>query len=103
MSDDEALERIERRIDCPLEWCHGAWLEHGGDGSDPDQWVHEAHAGIELGHGAALYRTREGAGPDQWSFIWGGQSIAWGHEPARLARMLREVADAVEKACVTGT
>ena len=95
-------EEIERRIDCPLDWCAGAWLAHGGDGAEPDQWLHEAEHAIGLPHGAGLDRSRLGAGPDEWSLAMQGDgarySMGTALDPRELAVMLRDVADAVDRA-----
>lgn len=67
MTDAEWRAQIERRIACPIEWCSGRWLQHGGEGQSPDQWIHEDDDGIALVHGAKLHRDQEGVGPVTWA------------------------------------
>lgn len=95
--DETALELLRRRIDCPVPWCGGLWIDHGGDGAEPEAWLHDETEGIDLPYGTAFYRSQQGAGPLTWSLVVGGVVIARGSEPRRLAAMLRDVAAAVEQ------
>ena len=83
-----------RRIDCPVAWCTGSWLDHGGDGAPPAAWVH-SDDGIALVHGAALYRSQIGTGAVEWDLIIGGQVVAHGEHLVALAEKLSNVAGAV--------
>lgn len=87
---------IERRIDCPVPWCRGGWLEHGGDGLPPEQWLHEEDHGHDLGHDAWIGRSQQGAGPIEWSFVMDRHNITDAHDPHDLSAMLRSVADAID-------
>lgn len=95
MSDEQTAAQLRQRFECPVSWCTGSWLDHGGDGTGPDEWLH-SDDGREIVHGAALYRSREGAGPDMWEMVAGGQVVARGHDLARLAEVLRDLAGAVD-------
>lgn len=86
---------MSNRIDCPIEWCTGSRLDHGGDGAEPETWVH-SDDGTELVHGAALYRARTGTGADEWELIVGGQLIGHGVDLTVLSERLRDLADAVD-------
>lgn len=98
MNEDDAtaVEMLRRRIDCPVPWCGGLWIDHGGDGAEPDRWLHDEAEGIDLPHDTAFYRSQQGTGPMVWTLVVGGAVIARGSNPGQLAAMLREVADAVE-------
>lgn len=82
------------RIGCPVPWCTGYVIDHGGDGSEPDAWRH-SDDGTDLVHGAALYRSQLGAGPTVWEMVAGGATVARGTDLGLLADKLREIADAV--------
>ena len=82
------------RLACPVEWCTGYVVDHGGDGAEPDDWRH-SDDGTDLVHGAALYRSQHGAGPVVWEMVAGGSVVAVGGDLAQLADRLREIADAV--------
>lgn len=96
------LAELRRRIDCPVSWCEGRWFDHGGDGSDPDEWYHEDGDGIDLPHGAFLGRSRVGSGPVSWSLVLPGARGAHvdyrasSEDPGDLARQLRDMADAID-------
>lgn len=66
-------ENHERRIDCPISWCTGRWIEHGGYGEEPDQWVHTGAmvrfpAIDDLPESQAfIERIRFGSGTDGWN------------------------------------
>ncbi|GAA1769733.1 hypothetical protein [Agromyces humatus] len=62
ITDAEFLAMNHRRIDCPLSWCRGRYLDHGGDGAEPDAWVHEGED-IKLGSLGSAAFIRVGAGP----------------------------------------
>ena len=82
-------------IECPIEWCTGHLLDHGGDGAGPEDWLHSDY-GVELVHGVALYRSQVGSGPLEWEVVVGGATLAIGLDPANLARKLRDIAGGVE-------
>jgi hypothetical protein len=94
--DDLAM--LNRRIDCPIDWCGGRWFEHGGEGDDPDTWLHEEEPGIELPHGASLRRSQVGSGPVMWSLAIPFDEDQYGirsfGDRATAARWLRDMADA---------
>ncbi|WP_404433152.1 hypothetical protein LG299_02345 [Microbacterium lacus] len=96
---DEIAAKIRRRIDCPVEWCAGAWLEHGGEGQPPEQWVHSDLHGFRLPHGATLSRDQEGSGPLTWLLHaeWDGTSLLVRHgtDLHQIAAELRAMADAI--------
>jgi hypothetical protein len=94
MNGDEATT-MGHRIECPVEWCAGSWIDHGGDGAGPNEWLH-SDDGREIVHGAALYRSRRGTGEDVWEMIAGGHVLARGRDLARLAVVLRDIAGAVD-------
>lgn len=100
MTGDEALERAARQIDCPVEWCAGGWLEHGGGGQSPEDWVHQDALGFNLPFGAHLDRDQQGTGPVTWMLSLECDGV---RSPVRsdadihaLASMLRRLADAVD-------
>lgn len=103
MSDAELRATLHRLIDCPIAWCEGRWLDHGGEGNGPETWLHEAPATslplTESGTGQGyLSRFREGSGPDKWSV-----HIAVDHtstDQTALIAALRDTADAIERAGV---
>ena len=95
LTPDERAE-LERRIDCPVPWCDGSWLQHGGDGAPPEDWFHEERRGIDLGHDAWLSRSQEGAGPIVWSFAMDRHNITESTDPCQLAQMLRSIAAGIE-------
>jgi hypothetical protein len=74
----ELRAKVARRIECPVAWCSGIWLEHGGDGSAPGHWVHDDADGIPLPHGAHLYRSQVGGGAIEWTLVvqGDGQSVS---------------------------
>lgn len=98
-SRDDALRDIRRRIDCPVLWCSGRWLEHGGDGQGPEDWVHDDEQGYALPHGAELHRSQIGAGPVEWTLNMRGEGASFTLElstPAKYARRLRDIADEID-------
>lgn len=101
MMFEEELDSIRRRIDCPVEWCSGRWIEHGGDGAAPDEWVHSDDRGVELGCGATLLRDQLGAGPVTWMLHaeHDGQRFAFttATSPGEIARTLRDLADRIDE------
>lgn len=98
MPDDE-LAMLARRIDCPVPWCSGLWIDHGGDGADPGQWLHEDEHGTDLPHGAFLGRSQLGGGPVEWSLTMRGDGAQYSMfsagDPAEFAQILRDIADAI--------
>lgn len=90
---------IHRRIDCPVSWCAGRWLQHGGDGAEPEDWVHDEETAILLPHGAQLTRSQVGAGPTEWSLLMpgdGGASFSLEPmSPQAYAAWLRDIATAI--------
>jgi len=94
--EEDARQAMARRIECPVAWCDGAWLDHGGQGAPPDEWVHTGADAIDLPGGASLSRWSEGAGPVVWSLFIGAQAVADGTDLAAIAAQLRQIADAVE-------
>lgn len=98
---DEERAELRRRIDCPLAWCEGRWLDHGGDGAPPATWLHDDGHGIDLPHGASLHRSRVGSGPDEWSLALQGAGGRFSIPPATGARqyaeLLRDIADRIEE------
>jgi hypothetical protein len=86
---------FERRIACPVLWCDGRWLEHGGDGQPPELWLHEDESGMEIAPGAVLTRAQEGSAPVVWSLAVDGNCVLDFDDPRALARRLRLLADAV--------
>ena len=98
MSPDESGDhwraQLHRRIDCPVPWCTGFVLDHGGNGADPDNWRH-SDDGTDLAYGAALYRSQHGARPVVWEMVAGGTVVAVGGDLAQLAVRLQEIAEAV--------
>lgn len=94
----ELADQLGRRIDCPVSWCSGIWLEHGGDGASPDEWVHDDPKGIALPYGAHLYRSQMGAGPVEWSLTVDGDGQRVNLAPASLTdyvKVFREIAAAI--------
>lgn len=84
-------EELARRIDCPVSWCEGRWLQHGGDGAPPHEWFHEERE-VALGHDAYLSRSQVGAAPVVWAFSMRNQHIVDTTEPLELAHALGELA-----------
>ena len=105
MIDDAELAAMRRdmrrRIACPVPWCDGRWLDHGGDGCAPDEWLH-TDGGIDLPHGASLLRSQIGASPVEWSLAIdgdsGSMSVYQDTDPATFAHRLRQIADAIDAA-----
>lgn len=95
LTPDERAD-LGRRIDCPVPWCEGRWLDHGGDGRPPEAWLHEEDIGIELGHQAVLSRSRVGAGAVEWLFAIEHVSIMSGREPHEIALALRSIASCID-------
>lgn len=93
----ELRDAMRRRIACPIPWCAGTYLDHGGDGSAPDDWTHTSREPIPLPHGAELMRFRAGTDPDVWTVIHDGAIVAESTSRAEIARTLRAWADAVEQ------
>ena len=93
---DELHVAMQRRIACPLPWCDGRYLEHGGDGSGPDDWTHMSREPFALSYGAQLSRVRFGTDPDVWTLTRDTASIAEGESLHDLARMLRGWAEALD-------
>lgn len=100
MSDEELRSLLSRRIDCPVPWCAGRWVDHGGEGQPPERWVHQDDDGFALPHGATLARDQEGAGPVTWSLYveWDGTTSAVRNDTdlRRIAQVLRDLAASVE-------
>lgn len=91
--------QLRRRIDCPVPWCDGRWLQHGGDGAAPDDWVHDEEYATTLPHGAHLSRSQVGAGPIEWSLAIEGDggsvfSLA-PMSPGDYAELLEQIAAAL--------
>jgi len=99
---DEDRQRLARRIDCPVPWCEGRWIDHGGDGSGPDDWEHEDGDGIALTPDARLGRWQVGASPVEWSLYLdtdaGTVNLGTALDPRQLAERLRTIATAIDGA-----
>lgn len=100
LDDDEFRAQLRRRIDCPVEWCAGIWLDHGGEGQPPEQWVHQDEFGFVLPHGATLFRDQEGSSPVSWllHIEWEGTNCAVRCDTklGAMAARLREIASAID-------
>lgn len=98
--------QVHRRIDCPVAWCAGRWLQHGGDGAAPEDWVHDEEIAMLLPHGAQLTRSKVGAGPIEWSLLLPGDGDAsFSLEPMRpasYAAWLRDIAAAIDASVSLG-
>lgn len=95
----EHMDEMQRRIECPLPWCTGQIESHGGDGSAPDEWLHQAEP-IPLPLGELQYSSafvtlcQLGAGPVTWDvFI----KVEDPEVPVRaIVKRLRATADLLE-------
>jgi hypothetical protein len=100
LGDDEFRAQLRRRIDCPVEWCAGIWLDHGGEGQPPELWVHQDENGFALPNGASLWRDQEGSGPVTWLLYieWDGTNCAvrCDTELGAMVARLREIASAID-------
>ncbi len=100
MLDDEIRAQLSRRNDCPVEWCARMWLDHGGGGQPPEEWVHQDERGFALPHGASLSRDQEGAAPVTWLLHveWDGTTCAVRQDTdlRAMAARLRDVAAAID-------
>ena len=60
MMDDPHRDRVP--YDCPIEWCAGSIGDHGGDGTEPEFWLHRGED-VELGDIGIFFDTQIGSGP----------------------------------------
>lgn len=95
-SDAQMTEMLRRRIECPVHWCEGRWVDHGGDGSAPEDWEH-SDEGIRTAHGGVLFRSQLGTGQSEWSLAVGGQVVASSSDLGRLSAQLRNIADDLDR------
>lgn len=86
---------LVRRIDCPVTWCDGRWMDHGGDGAEPENWYHAGDFALQ--HGARVGPHREGTGPIVWSFALARHEVMVTDDLREVVQMLRAVADEVEQ------
>lgn len=91
MSDGD---QTRRAFDCPIEWCDGSWIDHGGMGHYPDLWE---HYGIlhELPHGAFVQASSQGAGRAELTVAIDAQLFD-ALPPHTASIILREIADAID-------
>lgn len=100
----DARSDRSRAIDCPIPWCEGRWLDHGGDGGAPHDWVHHGNL-VALDDIAALpestaftERVQFGSGAPGWTghiHVGGG---AFEEGLAVIAAALRRTADRLDEA-----
>lgn len=104
MTGEEALESAARSIDCPIEWCSGEWLDHGGQGQSPESWVHHDREGFALPHGARLFRDQLGSDPVDWILTLEHDGISaavvCADDLGVITSILRTIASAVESVAV---
>lgn len=97
MISDEELSVMRRRIDCPIAWCDGSWLDHGVDGGEPETWFHQDSSGVALPHGMTLYRSQEAGGDVTLMLVnSAGGEVAQADCVRVLSEMLRDLAAAVD-------
>ncbi|MCX6501149.1 MAG: hypothetical protein NT132_01840 [Microbacterium sp.] len=53
-------------FDCPVHWCEGHTWTHGGDGSMPDEWLHES-ACVPLPAGMTAHRWEVAGDSERWT------------------------------------
>lgn len=86
---------VQGYIDCPIEWCAGYLLDHGGTGEAPDEWYHSS-AGITLPHGLMLVRAAHASGPERWIIEGRGYELVQDADLHVIAARLHEVASAID-------
>lgn len=88
------------RIECPISWCRGGHLSHGGDGAPPEEWEHFSGA-RDLGHGLALSRIQVGSELPRWHLTRAdGEELLSGHAEY-VTGELRALAARIERLTVT--
>lgn len=97
IGDAELRAAMRRRIDCPLPWCSGTWLDHGGDGQPPSDWIHASEDPAPIGGGAGVIRQQDGGGAEAWSLIVGPSIAAEADSRDALAAQLRSWAASVDR------
>ncbi len=99
--DDEARAILSRlhRFECPVPWCVGFDLDHGGNDAPPEEWVH-----------TSAYDDLEGLGSGSLTATGGGPVLYWvsiEHEGehtraelGQLAERLRDIAAQLDERCL---
>lgn len=77
------MSRESGRFECPIPWCAGEVWEHGGDGSEPGDWLHSS-ADLDLN-------------ASMWAQVWsvGADAPRWGVHAAREGYIEAEDAESL--------
>jgi hypothetical protein len=82
---EEALAASARQIDCPIEFCVGRQIDHGGLGDEPDAWLHEGEDEPVFGVLSGSF-VRIGTGPVRYAVVPALPEVAE-HEAAGLLEL----------------
>ncbi|GEK86815.1 hypothetical protein GCM10007198_14040 [Microbacterium aerolatum] len=96
MTTQLPIPDLHRSISCPVEWCSGSILDHGGAGDEPGDWVHSDGPGVVVMPGLTLCRSQIASGPVRWHLFSRVEEVAQAGTRQELADVLRICASAIE-------